>query len=156
MGIYSASLGETEITEAELGRLFGQLPRRCIVLLEDIDSAGIRREEDLPSDAPKSESGASDKFVDETPMEEKQNKNKSIISFLLNTVDIRTWISQVPDPTKPDEAADDDDSSKDSSKGSGGSGSKSNITLAGLLNIIDGAASHEVSQTPPLTYYTSV
>jgi chaperone BCS1 len=139
-------LSEADITEAELGRLFTQLPRRCVVLLEDIDSAGIRREEDLPSESPASESGATEDSVEDAPKEDHGHKNKSMFSRLLHTIGIRLWISPVPETTKPDEAADEDDSSKDSTKTPRGQRGKSNITLAGLLNIIDGAASHEVSQ----------
>ncbi|RMZ68119.1 mitochondrial chaperone bcs1 [Pyrenophora seminiperda CCB06] len=45
LDVYSLSLNEAGITETSLNRLFKRLPRRCVVLLEDIDSAGLRRED---------------------------------------------------------------------------------------------------------------
>jgi chaperone BCS1 len=42
--VYCASLSERELKESDLASIFTKLPHPCIVLLEDIDSAGIRRE----------------------------------------------------------------------------------------------------------------
>ncbi len=42
--IHVVSLLEPTLTEEELGMLFTNLPARCIVLLEDIDTAGLIRE----------------------------------------------------------------------------------------------------------------
>jgi chaperone BCS1 len=51
LGIYIIPLMDPELTEAYLGRLFNTLPRRCIVLLEDIDTAGVaNRDEDADND----------------------------------------------------------------------------------------------------------
>lgn len=44
--IYVISLQDVNVTEEDLAALFAKLPRRCIVLLEDIDSAGLKRTED--------------------------------------------------------------------------------------------------------------
>jgi chaperone BCS1 len=43
LDIYVLSLLDKEIDEAALEQLFSRLPRRCIVLLEDIDAAGLTR-----------------------------------------------------------------------------------------------------------------
>ncbi|KAH8652503.1 BCS1 N terminal-domain-containing protein [Xylariales sp. PMI_506] len=43
LDIYVISLLEPTLTEEDLGSLFSTLPRRCVVLLEDIDTAGLRR-----------------------------------------------------------------------------------------------------------------
>ncbi|XEU95146.1 hypothetical protein FSHL1_000430 [Fusarium sambucinum] len=54
MRIYMASLNSVQINEENLGRLFAELPRRCVVLLEDIDTAGLthtREEQDGNSTA---------------------------------------------------------------------------------------------------------
>ncbi|KAG6012350.1 hypothetical protein E4U54_007588 [Claviceps lovelessii] len=51
--IYIVSLSSGNVTDDYLSRLFQQLPSRCIVLLEDIDSAGLthtREGEAIPSD----------------------------------------------------------------------------------------------------------
>jgi mitochondrial chaperone BCS1 len=44
--IYCISFLEPTLTEKDLGMLFNSLPCRCVVLLEDIDSAGLNRRED--------------------------------------------------------------------------------------------------------------
>lgn len=47
LDIYIIPLMDPELSEAYLSRLFNALPRRCIVLLEDIDTAGVEsRDED--------------------------------------------------------------------------------------------------------------
>ncbi|KAI0204588.1 BCS1 N terminal-domain-containing protein [Astrocystis sublimbata] len=48
MRIYIVSLSSVNASEDILGNLFAELPRKCVVLLEDIDSAGLThtREED--------------------------------------------------------------------------------------------------------------
>lgn len=42
--LYTVSLNDTSMTEAGLAQLFRYLPKRCIVLLEDIDDAGLKRD----------------------------------------------------------------------------------------------------------------
>ncbi|TQS31876.1 hypothetical protein Golomagni_07827, partial [Golovinomyces magnicellulatus] len=49
--IYVISLQDQSVTEEDLAVLFTSLPRRCVVLLEDIDTAGLRREPDATTDA---------------------------------------------------------------------------------------------------------
>ncbi|KAF3009675.1 hypothetical protein E8E13_008256 [Curvularia kusanoi] len=94
LNIYCISLSEVGLTEADLNKLFNELPRRCIVLLEDIDSAGLRREnEALP---------------------------------------VESTSPSVPAATKATTADTADPGPR-----------KSLISLAGLLNVIDGVASHE-------------
>ncbi|KAG8628120.1 hypothetical protein KVT40_003993 [Elsinoe batatas] len=48
LDIYCCALNDPELTEGDLRDLFNALPRRCIVLLEDIDEAGIKRPDDKP------------------------------------------------------------------------------------------------------------
>ncbi|KAF2157537.1 P-loop containing nucleoside triphosphate hydrolase protein [Myriangium duriaei CBS 260.36] len=43
LDLYCFSLNDPDLTEGDLRDLFNWLPRRCIVLLEDIDEAGIKR-----------------------------------------------------------------------------------------------------------------
>lgn len=52
MRIYIVSLSSISSTEENLASLFAELPRRCVVLLEDIDTAGLThtREEDRPQE----------------------------------------------------------------------------------------------------------
>lgn len=53
MRIYIVSLSSTTASEESLFALFSELPRRCVVLLEDIDTAGLThtREEKSPPQA---------------------------------------------------------------------------------------------------------
>ena len=44
MSLYCINLGESGIGDSQLRRAFSCLPAKCIVLIEDIDSAGIGRE----------------------------------------------------------------------------------------------------------------
>ncbi|KAI0541927.1 BCS1 N terminal-domain-containing protein [Xylaria digitata] len=55
MRIYIVSLSSVNATEEVLGNLFAELPRRCVVLLEDIDSAGLthtRETNETPNNPP--------------------------------------------------------------------------------------------------------
>jgi chaperone BCS1 len=82
------SLCETGLTESNLATLFDQLPERCVVLVEDVDTAGLRRTSDQSTEIP---------------------------AVAPATVNGRLIVG------------------------------KSLISLGGLLNVIDGAASQEVS-----------
>ena len=64
LNIYCLSLSEISLTEEALIVLFNTLPRRCIVLLEDIDSAGISR--------PKPDSTEDSDTTDEKQKQKKQ------------------------------------------------------------------------------------
>jgi chaperone BCS1 len=90
MRIYIVSLSSIMASEENLSTLFAELPRRCVVLLEDIDSAGLThtREEDggaestavgvAPPPAPSSNSKSSG-----TPV----LTNRLSLSGLLNILD---------------------------------------------------------------------
>jgi chaperone BCS1 len=106
LDIYCISLMEIGLTESDLSKLFADLPRRCIVLLEDIDSAGLRRPED-PADL-------------KTDSEDDSSDDGSIAK--IGKADT-TSDSKIPSmPSGP---------------------VRSLISLSGLLNAIDGVASHE-------------
>ena len=53
--IYCLSLSEITLTEEDLIMLFTALPQRCIVLLEDIDCAGVSRPEPAGKDKKRQE-----------------------------------------------------------------------------------------------------
>lgn len=113
LDIYCISLMEVGLTESELNRLFSDLPRRCIVLLEDIDSAGLRRP-DEPSDAEVQQTKDDSSDDDLTKIRK---------SDALPTTSGKT--KAIPGAAVH------------------GLANKSLITLSGLLNAIDGVASHE-------------
>ena len=105
LDIYCISLVEPTLTEEDLGQMFTTLPRRCVVLLEDIDSAGLmkRQDEDASSSKSKDADDAAAKLGAE-------------ITKALTTAQ---------------------QSNSKNNKNSQG------ISLSGLLNVIDGVASHE-------------
>ncbi|KAF1823067.1 P-loop containing nucleoside triphosphate hydrolase protein [Dissoconium aciculare CBS 342.82] len=75
LGIYVLSLNEGTLTEGDLMQLFNSLPRRCIILLEDIDAAGLTRK-DKPN-AEKDKDGADKKKTKQKKAKtEKKKKEK--------------------------------------------------------------------------------
>lgn len=104
LDIYCISLVEPSLTEEDLGLMFTSLPRRCVVLLEDIDSAGLTKRQGPDSTATQSEE------------QDAAAKIGAEITKALSTAQ------------------------KNNNKGN-----KDNqgISLSGLLNAIDGVASHE-------------
>lgn len=144
LDIFVISLLEPTLTEEDLLALFNSLPRRCVVLLEDIDTAGLNR--------PKEE-------TDEASAEEPSKATGS---------------SSDPPKTNGEEPGGPGGGGRGGGggrrkarehEGDGGSGSgpndwkvsdlarelkrapwgddKKGISLSGLLNAIDGVASHE-------------
>ncbi|KAH4043651.1 hypothetical protein HBH49_229430 [Parastagonospora nodorum] len=121
LGIYCASLSDDDISESRLSALFDALPTRCLVLLEDIDSAGVRRDEssdDTDSD-------------DESDSESEKSERNS-----------KSLLGRLTQRTRASEAVEKKNEKKGNIKEKGKKG-KGNISLAGLLNVIDGAASAE-------------
>lgn len=109
LNVYVVSLSEAGLTESDLSKLFSKLPKRSIVLLEGIDSAGLSRDN----------GESSSKSTDTTTSSENDGDSEDELTKITKT------------------------SKKDPVKGPPKPSTKSLITLSGLLNIIDGAASHE-------------
>lgn len=96
LDIYCISLLEPTLTEEDLGLLFSNLPRRCVVLLEDIDTAGlVRRDERNTKEAAEASVGHAEigaeiakafKSVHESNEKTKNNQGISL-SGLLNAID---------------------------------------------------------------------
>ncbi|KAI9650997.1 hypothetical protein NHQ30_001034 [Ciborinia camelliae] len=123
LNIYVVSLLEPTLTEEELGSLFTNLPPRCIVLLEDIDTAGLTRvneKKDESSDESSSDSSTGSSEDEEVAKKiRKKGKGKS-----------RGGRGKHGRGSKKSRKGMKDDEKK-------------GISLSGLLNIIDGVASHE-------------
>ncbi|KAF7934125.1 uncharacterized protein EAE97_008485 [Botrytis byssoidea] len=121
LNIYVVSLLEPTLTEEELGNLFTNLPPRCIVLLEDIDTAGLTRvnEDKVESSDESSSESSSSEDEDEVVTKKSRRKGKS-----------KSRRSKGKRSKKGKKSKKDDDEKK-------------GISLSGLLNIIDGVASHE-------------
>lgn len=114
LDIYCISLVEPTLTEEDLGIMFTSLPRRCVVLLEDIDSAGLAKRQNPEG------SGAASEGIGAKAEGEKTG------------AEIGAEIAQAI------KSANKTEKSKNSSNGS-----NEGISLSGLLNAIDGVASHE-------------
>jgi len=84
--IYIVSLNSMAMNEENLGTLFAELPKQCVVLLEDIDTAGLTHARDKPEEPPKLLIPMVPDTTTNTPM---QNNNNSRISLsaLLNIID---------------------------------------------------------------------
>ncbi len=119
LDIHVVSLLEPTLTEEELGMLFTTLPARCIVLLEDIDTAGLIREdaegdekaEGREGRKARSGDGGDWNVVDLTKALKKANRigdedKKGIsLSGLLNIIDgayfLPFTVLQLPPPVNP-------------------------------------------------------
>ncbi|CAD6451727.1 b656ec0f-0a53-4e0e-afed-0cd71481acaa [Sclerotinia trifoliorum] len=120
LNIYVVSLLEPTLTEEELGNLFTNLPPRCIVLLEDIDTAGLTRvNEDKVESSDECSSDSSSGENEAITKKHKKGKGRGG----------RGRHSRGSKKSKKSKKDDDDE--------------KKGISLSGLLNIIDGVASHE-------------
>lgn len=132
MNIYIVSLNGVAATEETLAVLFNDLPRRCIVLLEDIDTAGLTHtRESSSSDKNKSGSGSDN---------DSDTESESGSSDSCEDED------STKDGSDDKKKADGDKDNKDSSSSSSGSSKKDKagrLSLSGLLNILDGVASQE-------------
>lgn len=119
LDIYCISLLEPTLTEEDLGLLFSNLPRRCVVLLEDIDSAGLNRANEQRSEKPADQAGGhaelgaeiAKAFKSVHQQNEKTKLNQGIsLSGLLNAIDGvashegRVLIMTTNHPEKLDEA----------------------------------------------------
>ncbi|KAI0021872.1 P-loop containing nucleoside triphosphate hydrolase protein [Xylariomycetidae sp. FL0641] len=121
LDIHVISLLEPSLTEEDLATLFGSLPRRCVVLLEDIDTAGLRRS---PEEMEAAEMAS--RFARKGRGERGGGRDREQVNGDVETPN--NWkVSDLARALKKD-------SSDDNKKG---------ISLSGLLNAIDGVASHE-------------
>ncbi|KAK8229075.1 BCS1 N terminal-domain-containing protein [Phyllosticta capitalensis] len=115
LDVHVLSLLDPSLTESSLNRLFSNLPHRCIVLLEDIDSAGLLRDDN--SDDPTSETPKS------KPSKQKDKEELSA----------ETIANAIKSATAGRKGGPKHDMS----------GDQGGISLSGLLNAIDGVAAHE-------------
>ena len=114
LDIYCLALSEISLTEEDLILLFNSLPKRCIVLLEDIDSAGITG---------KSQPGSEQQVVSSLNSAEIENGTDPVVDKKLKK----------PKGSKHSKPLVNLDAFP----------KPNSITLSGLLNAIDGVASQE-------------
>ena len=99
LDIYVLSLLDPSLNESQLMRLLSEVPSRCIVLLEDVDAAGLGKRANVSG--------------------KRGQKDKP--NSLAIPVELGAAVVQPPGAPQP----------------------KSEISLSGLLNAIDGVSSHE-------------
>ncbi|KAH6685412.1 mitochondrial chaperone BCS1 [Plectosphaerella plurivora] len=146
LDIYVISLLDPNLTEEDLSTLFSSLPRRCVVLLEDIDAAGLKR----PAEEVEVEEVEVE--ADGKAEEAKQNGEQPVNGHTSPTTNgEKAGAERKGGRRGPRGGA---SSNKDDWKvadlaralkgsGPGGADEKKGISLSGLLNAIDGVASQE-------------
>ena len=120
LDIYCISLLEPTLTEEDLSILFNNLPARCVVLLEDIDSAGLHRVDKSKDE----ESGKGRGSKKGGKGDKEEESSSSVIA-------------------KEMAKAFKDVSEQAAKNNPRGLGNNQGISLSGLLNAIDGVASPE-------------
>lgn len=120
LDIYVISLLEPTLTEEDLGQLFNALPRRCVVLLEDIDTAGLLRPDKTAEDA------AAETDDDKSEDNDDDATSKAVKAAKASEAGVADLVKALK---KANESTEED--------------KKKGISLSGLLNAIDGVASHE-------------
>lgn len=119
--IYSLALSEATLTEEDLVLLFNSLPKRCILLLEDVDTAGLGR-------APGEKQAGRQASTELSSLPDK-HETKAAISHMKQE-DGQNSVTSGSQGHLP-------------SAGAKELPFKSTLTLSGLLNAIDGVASQE-------------
>ena len=135
LDIYCLSLSEATLTEEDLITLFNSLPRRCVVLLEDIDSAGVLRKK---SDGEEEKKGGGKgrnkrKADDEENKEEKKEEEEKEDPTTATASAIAKAVAQAVKGAN--------DASEAGRRGP--SLNNQGVSMSGLLNAIDGVASQE-------------
>ncbi|KKY22653.1 putative mitochondrial chaperone bcs1 [Phaeomoniella chlamydospora] len=114
--VYCISLLEPSLTEEDLSILFTNLPSRCVVLLEDIDAAGLHRK--TPED-------------DKDAKKDKDGGKEKDDSSVLIAKEVAKAFKDVREQNTKNRT------------GRGANNDQQGISLSGLLNAIDGVASPE-------------
>ncbi|GAB7330652.1 hypothetical protein MBLNU13_g02220t1 [Cladosporium sp. NU13] len=167
LDVYAVSLQEPALTEGDLMLLFNGLPRRCVVLLEDVDAAGlvVREGEGGSGGSGKKdrkgkgegEQGGKKKMEGEEGKKEekkedeaKEKKKETTAAESYTLADLAKELKSLSAPPATTSAPQ-RGGNRNSGPGSrggppGGHPNKepgAGISLSGLLNAIDGVASHE-------------
>jgi len=120
LDIYVISLLDPLLTESDLSMLFNNLPRRCVVLLEDIDSAGISRGDDNDD-------------AERGPKPTRGKPESSALAEAGKSMEASNFAADLAMELRRARRT----------GGTGDDANKTGISLSGLLNAIDGVASHE-------------
>jgi chaperone BCS1 len=131
LDIYCLSLSEATLTEEDLITLFNSLPRRCVVLLEDIDSAGVLRKKS-EGEEEKNEGGKGRNKQKADDGEKKGEKEEEDPTAATASAIAKAVAQAVKGANDASEAG-----------RRGPSLNNQGVSMSGLLNAIDGVASQE-------------
>jgi chaperone BCS1 len=161
LDVYAVSLQEPALTEGDLMLLFNGLPRRCIVLLEDVDAAGLilregqgesggngkKKGKGKGGDEGKKKSELENGEKNEKKDDDAKDKKKELAAAELYTLaDLARELKSLPSASTTTTAPQRGGRNAGNRGPSGGHPNKepgAGISLSGLLNAIDGVASHE-------------
>jgi chaperone BCS1 len=79
LDIHIINLMDSSMTETMLSRLFNNLPKRCIVLFEDIDAAGIKKREVESDSDSDTESESDDGDTVETKVDRNKSRGRTVV-----------------------------------------------------------------------------
>ncbi|GAB7360705.1 hypothetical protein MBLNU230_g0582t1 [Neophaeotheca triangularis] len=160
--IFAISLQEPNLTEGDLMQLFNGLPRRCIVLMEDIDAAGLIRDGKSDDEQEGKQKGEPDEEEKESQVDDGQKDGKKTKEEAKKDDDdasmtlkeaiqdlakaLRSTPSTNPSPSTKTPAS----TNRPNARAAAAAANKpptqppnTGISLSGLLNAIDGVATHE-------------
>ncbi|KAM0708073.1 hypothetical protein Q7P35_004722 [Cladosporium inversicolor] len=166
LDVYAVSLQEPALTEGDLMLLFNGLPRRCVVLLEDVDAAGLVFREgegggggggkkgkkgkgEGEVEGNKKVEGEEGKKEGKKDDEAKEKKKETAAAESYTLADLAKELKSLSTPTATTSTPQRGGNRNAGPGNRGPSGGHPNkepgagISLSGLLNAIDGVASHE-------------
>lgn len=137
--IYAISLQEPTLTEGDLLQLFNGLPRRCIVLLEDVDAAGLLR--DRASD--EKNKPRTKKEGKQTGKQGEEGKEKAAAAEKGDNYTLKDLARELKAISTPAQRGGPHATMQQSNGAGPNRAPGTGISLSGLLNAIDGVASAE-------------
>lgn len=137
--IYAISLQEPTLTEGDLLQLFNGLPRRCIVLLEDVDAAGLLR--DRASD--EKNKPRTKKEGKQTGKQGEEGKEKAAAAEKGDNYTLKDLARELKAISTPAQRGGPHATMQQNSGAGPNRAPGTGISLSGLLNAIDGVASAE-------------
>ncbi len=142
MNIYIVSLNGVAATEETLAVLFNDLPRRCIVLLEDIDTAGLTHTRDESSTSSTTDKKKSSHAGGDGDDDDDDSSSESDSDNASEDEEDKDADGKDADGNATNDA-DKGGDSKDASASKRKKDKAGSLSLSGLLNILDGVASQE-------------
>lgn len=137
--IYAISLQEPTMTEGDLMQLFNSLPKRCIVLLEDVDAAGLLRDGNSDKKSKKKDKSKKEDGADK----EKEKKDSKKDAKKEDDYTLKDLAKELKSISNTSSRGKGNESSNNTAQGHPNKTPGAGISLSGLLNAIDGVATHE-------------